>query len=202
MRAVGSLIRLVVAILLAITILPLCGAWLMDVWRALYWPPPDGAFLLVGLLLGAALVWWRRPNWLIHTFIHESCHALACWLTGVRVRSFQATDGSGGAVIHDKVDPLRSTIIALAPYTLPLLLAPVLILRGFVFRQPGPGRSTLTLLAGFLLVHHLHGLWHNVRLNFWGRQADLAKAGRPLSAVVISGLLCLIGVWWLWTLWR
>jgi hypothetical protein len=95
---------------------------------------------------------------------------------------------------------VRATVIALAPYTLPVLLAPVLVLRIFA-PEPSIWRATLAAAAGFFFVHHLHGLWHNVRLNFWGRQADLAKAGRPLSAVVISGVLCLVLTWWLDVLW-
>ena len=130
----------------------------------------------------------------------EACHAIACILLGVRIHNFQATDGDGGAVIHDKTDPLRTIIIALAPYTLPLLLAPVLIARSLI--GPGTGEMILTGVAGFLLVQHLHGLYHNVRLNFWGRQADLTRAGKLLSIGVIASCLCVVLAWWLHVIYK
>ena len=51
-----------------------------------------------------------------------------------------------------------------------------------------------TFLSGFVLWPALHTIickhWGtdlvNVRINMWGKQADLVKVGRPLSAVLIA----------------
>lgn len=54
------------------------------------------------------------------TIIHELSHYLACLATGVRVRQMRLfsphTDGVVGWVVHDRADPLRRNIIALAPF--------------------------------------------------------------------------------------
>jgi len=192
----GGTLRLILGILALLFVLPACATVTARVALGTHGPPAAGGALLIGVLLAAALVWWRRPNWLIHTAIHEACHALFCVLLGVRIRSFQATDGRGGAVIHSRVDPVRTTLIALAPYVWPLLLTPVLALRWWV-DGPGAGRVLLTFLCGFLAVHHLHGLYHNVRLNFWGRQADLTRAGKVLSLAAIASAHCLWAAAWL-----
>jgi len=147
MRVVSAALRLVIGIVLAIVALPWCFALLLQRAQLVHGTPFHPWALAAGVILAAALVWWRKPNWLVHTFIHEACHAMLCVVLRVRISSFQATDGRGGAVIHQKVDPLRTTVIALAPYTLPLLLAPVLLLRQFT-----PVPSTLGMVLTFLVV--------------------------------------------------
>lgn len=186
------LLSLPLAVLIAVAGLPPLAAWVARVWSTRTGPPEDVVPLAVGALLGATLAWWRRPSWLVHTAIHEACHALVCLLLLVRVRQFQISDGQGGAVLHDRVDWLRTTLIAIAPYTLPLLLAPALVAQELT---PPRWRPLLGVVIGVLAVHHLHGLWHNVRLNFRGRQSDLARVGRGLSLVLIAAsLLGLAGV--------
>ena len=189
----GTIIRLVIAGLLAFFALPWCVDYFWAAARNLTWPH-DGWWPVSGMLVAAGMVWWKRPSWLVHTILHETCHALVCWLLLVRIRNFQASDGQGGKVIHDKTDPIRSTIISLAPYTLPLLLLPVMI--GHHFAHPQT-RHWWAFFAGFFLVHHLHGLFHNIRLNHRGAQADLVKSGRLLSLVVIAGVLLLVLGRWL-----
>jgi hypothetical protein len=151
--------------------------------------PQDPWHLAAGLALGAALAWWKRPNWLLHTWLHESCHALMCAALLVPVRSFQATDGEGGAVLHDRTDWPRTVLIAIAPYILPLLLGPALLLQELLPRATRPGA---TFAVGLLAVQHLTGLFHNLRLNWRGDQGDLVRTGRWLSVVLVwSGLLAL-----------
>lgn len=200
LAGLAGVVRTLLGAALAVLVLPACTTLLWAELTDLHAPPPHPWALGLGAALGSALVWWRRPNWLVHTLIHESCHALVATLLGVRVRAFQATDGQGGAVIHAKVDPLRTTLIALAPYLLPLLLAPALLARVLV-AAPGTAAMTLHLAIGFLTVHHLHGLYHNVRLNFWGRQADLTRAGKLLSLVAILAVHALLAVGWLRAVW-
>ncbi len=200
MYLLSAALRLAIGVVLALTLLPWTGALLLEHLRQVHGAPWHPWALGAGLAVAAALVWWRKPNWLIHTVIHEAAHAVVCTLLGVRIRSFQATDGQGGAVIHARVDPLRTTIIALAPYTLPLLLGPALLARWLV-PVPSTAGVILTFVVGFLSVHHLHGLYHNVRINFWGRQADLSRAGKLLSVVVILAVHALLAAAWLNVLW-
>ncbi|MDA3963674.1 MAG: M50 family metallopeptidase [Planctomycetota bacterium] len=201
MNLFSGAVRLVLGVILALVALPACFHVLVTVVQGLYGSPGHPWALIAGVASAAALVWWRKPNWLIHTLIHEACHAIVAALFGVKVKAFQATDGQGGAVIHAKVDPVRTTIIALAPYTVPLLLGPVLIGRALV-TAPSTAAVVLTFLCGFLAVHHLHGLYHNVRINFWGKQADLTRAGKVLSLVVIVGVHALLAAAWLEVLWE
>jgi hypothetical protein len=67
--------------------------------------------------------------------------------------------------------------------------------------QPGAGRVVLSGLCAFLFVTHLVGLWRNVATNFWGKDGDLAKAGRFLALVLILVALALVSVWTVDTLW-
>ena len=86
----------------------------------------------------------RVKAWLLlapGTVLHESSHALACLLTGVRVRKFVPfhpvlSKGGGvrlGYVEHDGSGPLRGALIGMAP----LLLVPGLIYLAGVLLLPG-----------------------------------------------------------------
>jgi Peptidase M50B-like len=179
-----SFIRdLLIAPLVGVLLLPLtwyvlrqAAAW----WR---WPPPDDGALVIGLLLGLLLLAWRKPHYLLHTWLHESAHALMCLALGVRVRSFSASDGQGGAVGHAPVGPVRTTLILIAPYIIPLMALPILLARYLC--EAGPLRTTLTSACGFFLVIHIHDLWLNIRLNAFSRQADIQRIGHALSLVLI-----------------
>ena len=54
------------------------------------------------------------------TIVHEMSHYLACLLTGVRVRQVRLfspqENGAVGWVVHERVDPVRRNVIALAPF--------------------------------------------------------------------------------------
>ena len=175
--------RGLLAVLLAVFAVPAAWDLLVTVVQARRFVPPVPWAIGGGAVLGILISCWRKPDWLLHTMLHESCHALACLVLRVPIRSFAATDGKGGAVEHDACDPLRGTLIAIAPYTLPLLLVPALIARAFVV--PGPAQALLSVVVGFLFITHLVSLVRNIRTNFWGADGDLAKAGRPLSLVLI-----------------
>jgi hypothetical protein len=192
------LLSLPLALLIGLVALPSLARWLGAVQAGLSGLPQDPAHAAAGVVLGAALVWWRRPNWLVHTTIHEACHALVCVLLLVPVRRFQVSDGQGGAVLHDRVDWLRTTLIAIAPYTVPLLLGPALVAQELV---PRGWRPLASFAVGLLAVHHVHALWHNVRLNFRGRQSDLARVGRALSGVLILGAGMGVVGWGLRVMW-
>ncbi|MEK7415597.1 MAG: hypothetical protein AAB263_20010 [Planctomycetota bacterium] len=198
---IATIVSLLVAIALAVGAGPLC--WYVLQWSALKvtWPPPDAAATTAGAGLGLLFLLWRKPNWFLHTAVHELCHFLVCLLVFVRPTGISITDGKGGAVEHVQTDPVRSTIISIAPYTLPLLLLPVLAIRHFVITSPDPWRHVMSGLCALLFVTHLQGLFHNVRINITGDQSDLVKVGRPLSAVLITLILMLVTAWTLRALW-
>lgn len=201
-----ALISLAAAIPLAVFGLPWCWQMLARQWStriagADYALPEHHLAIAIGLVLGVGLALWKRPNWFLHTTIHEACHALLCLALFVRIRGFATSDGQGGAVTYDAPrDPLRGILIGIAPYTLPLLLTGALLGRRFV-PAAGPWEALFSGLAAFFFFNHLQGLYHNIRLNFWGKESDLVKVGRPLSAVLITGTLLLVTAWTIHELW-
>ncbi len=55
----------------------------------------------------------------------RAMHLIVCLLVFIRPTGISVTDGRGGAFEHVETGPIRSTLIQIAPYTLPLLLTPV-----------------------------------------------------------------------------
>ena len=189
-RVLAATIRFLIGLGLGVTLLPLC-AWVFEraVRHAQAGLPEDPIAALIGLLIGLAVIACWQPNWFVHTFLHESAHAIACVVLRVKLRSFRASHGKGGDVQFDACDPLRATLIAIAPYTLPLIPLPLLAAQQLAGHASW--RWALTLLAVWGLVAHLHGLWHNLRLNFSARDGDLATTGRLLGLVLIACALLL-----------
>ncbi len=179
-----ALLSLIVAIVVAVAVAPfvLDWAWAHAV-RTVVNEPQDMWALVIGGVLGAVLVIWRAPSWFWHTWVHEHCHLVACLVLGVRVRAIAASDGKGGALDFDEVDPLRGVLIAIAPYTLPLVLLPLLLVQECF--PPTPWRMAATGLCALAFMLHLQGLWHNIRINISGTDSDLVRVGRPLSLVLI-----------------
>jgi len=93
-------------------------------------------------------------------------------------------------------------LVQIAPYTVPMLLLPALFARHLLVTGPGPWRHVLSAAVAFLVVHHLQSLYHNVRINVSGDQADLVKVGRPLSFVLIALAQLLLAAWTIRALWR
>jgi hypothetical protein len=199
----SALLRLVIGLALGALALPWAARLLWAQWQILPGPLPlDPAAVGVGAALGILWACWQRPNLLLHTLLHESAHALVCLLLRVRLRGFAVSDGQGGAVQHDPCDPLRGTLIAIAPYTLPLLALPALAARWALPDEPAWLRPVTAGLCAWLLIHHLHGLLWNLRLNYLGRDSDFAHSGRILGLVlVLLGLALLawlsVAVLWL-----
>ncbi|MBA2480662.1 MAG: hypothetical protein H0V44_08370, partial [Planctomycetes bacterium] len=99
-----------------------------------------------------------------------------------------------------QVGRLRASLIALAPYTLPLVLVP--LLAGRWFAPEGALRSLLSALAVVAYVTHLTALVHNIRLNFRDPTGDLALVGRPLAIIAIVCALILVTAGTIVVLWR
>jgi len=190
MRIVRFLIDIVVGSLAGVMALPLAWLTLQWAWKTSTGQPVDDGALVIGLLVGILFLCWRRPNLMLHTWLHETAHALMCVLLWVRVGAMSASAGQGGEIRHAPVGPIRTTAILIAPYVLPLLAGPVLAVRYFC--DPSWLRLGLTGLCGFVLIIHLSDLWLNVRLNAFGRDADIPRVGHVLSVVLIVASLLLL----------
>ena len=200
MRWLSALIRNGLGLILGFFALPWCvGILLSAISLHHYWPRYPLA-VMIGGVLGLLFLFLRKPNQLLHTVVHEACHALMCLLLFVRLRGITATDGRGGEVQHDQADPVRGTLIAIAPYTVPLILGPILLAR--MWWHDGVAAMILSALSVFFYITHLQGLALNVRLNFWGEEADLPKVGRLLALVLIVGVLLLLTTALINVLWK
>lgn len=198
-RWISSLIRNTLGLVVGFFALPWClSVVISTIERHAYWPRFPVS-IGVGVAIGVIGMFVRRPNLLFHTFVHETCHALLCLLTFVKIRGVSFTDGRGGQVEHDQADPLRTTLIVIAPYTVPLLLGPALLAR--MWWRDETAALILSGVCAFLYVAHLHGLALNIRLNFWGEQADLPRVGRFLALVLIIGTLLLVTAGTIEVLW-
>ena len=171
-------------------LVPWCWGVLVRRWGEVSGSPPEEYALFAGLMLGLVLAFWRRPNLFLHTWLHESAHALMCLLLFVRVGAFQATAGQGGEVRHEPVNLLRAIPILIAPYVLPMILGPILLARWL--SPDGLLRSGLTFACGVALFMHLHGLVLNLRFNTVGAAADIPRVGHLLAFALIATSLLLL----------
>jgi hypothetical protein len=195
----------VVAGVLAVVGLPWCAQVLGWSWRhhvatAPQGLPQDPWAVALGAGAALALVWWKKPNWFLHTLIHEAGHALMCALLWVPIRSFRVSRDQGGEVVYDRPGVLRGALIAIAPYTVPLPLIPALLVVRLA-PDGSPWQAIGAALSAFAFVLHLQGLWHNLRLNWRGDGSDLVRLGRSLAAVLIAGVLLLVCAWTIAMLW-
>jgi hypothetical protein len=193
------MVRFALGLLLLCLGMPACLQLFCLTLQAHPGPPQDVVGFACGLGAGLVLAILMRPTWFFHTWLHENCHLAMCVLFWLRIEQFQASSGNGGVVVHQRADPVRTTIIALAPYTLPLLLLPLAIARYFV--PAGPWRQAVTALVVCAAIHHVISVFHNVRANFWPADGDLAVAGRFFSLVAIAEVLVLVAAGLVWLLW-
>ena len=187
----SAIVRVLVGLLIGLAVLPFCIDLLLHVIQQRRHLPPDALALGGGLVLGAVLGFWRRPHELLHTMLHEAAHAFACLVLFVRIQRIAASAGKGGEVTHDAVDPIRTALIAIAPYTLPLILGPALLARALVV-EPTPWRAGLQALVGLLFMTHLAGLGRNLSRNWQGPGADIPRVGHLTAAVLVTIALLLV----------
>jgi hypothetical protein len=192
-------VRFALGLLLLCLGLPGCVQLLCLTIAAHPGEPQDPWAVAFGLGCGVALGAMMRPTWFFHTWMHENSHLLMCSLFWLRIDQFQASSGQGGAVVYEHVGPIRRTLIALAPYTLPLILLPLALARWLV--PAGWWREGLSAAVACAAVHHLVAVFHNVRTNFWAGDGDLAVAGRFFSLVAIVEMLLLVAAGLVVVLW-
>lgn len=182
-----------------VLLVPWCWGVLTRRWGEVTGPPPEEHALFAGLMVGLVLAFWRRPNLFLHTWLHESAHALMCLLLFVRVGAIRASAGQGGEIRHEPVNLLRAIPILIAPYVVPMILGPILFARWL--SPDGLLRSGLTFACGMALFMHLHGLMLNLRLNTVGAGADIPRVGHLLAFALIATSLLLIAAATVVVLW-
>ena len=200
MRWLEIFVRTMLGLVFGVFAVPWAVDLLVATVRQLKTLPPQPIALGVGLAGGIAWWFWRRPNALLNTVIHELCHTLLCVILFVEVTKIEASKHQGGSVEHTQVDPVRATFIAIAPYTVPLLLGPALLAR--MALNTGAWAEVLSAFVCCLFCTHLQGLVINIRQNFWKADADIPRVGHVLALGMIITALLLITAGTLRVLWR
>lgn len=191
-RTMRLLVDLVLGSAAWVFLVPWCWELVGRAWaeRTIQGPPPGEHALAAGLAVGLSGLLWAKPNLMLHTWLHETAHALMCVVLFVRVGAISATAGQGGEVRHAPVDPIRAVPILIAPYVLPMILGPLLLARWLC--PPGSMQLVLTFACGMGILMHLHGLWLNLRLNTFGKGADIPRVGIVLAYALVTCSLLLL----------
>jgi len=124
---------------------------------------------------------------------HESVHAIATWLCGGKVTSFDISS-SGGSVGTTK----SNWFISLSPYLVPIYAVVLIVLyylAGGVFKVILP-QTYFMFLLGMVLAFHVVMTVDTLKM----RQPDLLKVGRLTASVfiylvnltIVSGALALL----------
>lgn len=171
------------------------------VWATLHTLGPVlGKFDVTFPLLAGALVFslpytasllsggGNRASNRFYIIAHELTHALAAFLSGVKVRKI-AVRGRSGYVLTDSTN----TFISLAPYFIPLytLAAALAYWIAGRFCDISPLRPWFLAAAGFTLTFHI---LHTADILSGPVQSDLKKAGGALFSIPVVLLLNCAGL--------
>lgn len=137
---------------------------------------------LAGFLLLIPALLSQNLNFL-RVFEHESGHMLTNLMFFQTIVEFRAS-GTDGGVVKSRGTPLLAWIITLAPYYLPVLTLPLLMMRPFVTFSV---LSVVDVLIGISLGFHYYGLLEE----FEARQPDIQENTLPFSFLVVF----LFNVW-------
>jgi hypothetical protein len=173
----SGLIKLALAVLLA----PLAGAFVYEAFLLLaanfelYWRSAAAyGFLFYFVLF--VVVSRRKINFL-EVLEHEIIHAtMALFLFFRDIGELRATPEEGETKIEQGGS---NTLIYLAPYCLPILTIPLVVIR--FFASSPVTVAIIDFLIGFTLAFHLLAL----RWEFSSQQTDFKKTGCLFSAVIV-----------------
>lgn len=142
------------------------------------WLPFLSGFLCYFVFAFAVKKFLKRDFGFAITFVHELNHTVFAALHLRKVSSFNAHESKGGEMSYaGKPTPL----IVLAPYSVPIVSLPLLLLGCFVVEAAVPW---VTRAVGFSLGFYLHALKHDFHLG----QTDFYVYGLPFSLSFIAWL--------------
>jgi hypothetical protein len=159
--------------------------------------------LLFGIGIGAALDHFLLRRWAkgLHTFVHETAHAVAALLLGRRITRFVSTRSEGGVVHHQGRfgGEIANTIIALAPYFWPTFAVIAVLARPLIASEWFPAYDVLIgATIGFHSVTSARDLNRNSHGDTVRRgsvieptQTDIAKCGGLLVSSVYIAIAAL-----------
>lgn len=147
-------------------------------WSHHFWQSAEFQFFLGGALAWVVIFFTLPRPMLIYVYGHEFTHALCVWLMGGEVLKINCSS-EGGHVISSKVN----TIIALAPYFLPLysILALLIYVEVGVFMDMSPYYNYLLASLGFTWAFHFTFTCWMIPKG----QTDLMYGGHFFSLIII-----------------
>lgn len=168
------------ALFAALFLLNLAALWFC---RAQFLPlkallPFVSGFVCYFVFASAVKKFLKRDFGFAITFVHELNHTIFAALHLRKVSSFNAHESKGGEMTYaGKPTPL----IVLAPYSVPLVSLPLLLLGCFVVEAAAPW---VTRAVGFSIGFYLHAFKHDFHFG----QTDLYVYGLPFSLAFIAWL--------------
>ncbi|MFH1995381.1 MAG: M50 family metallopeptidase [Candidatus Omnitrophota bacterium] len=145
---------------------------------------------------------WGIVSYLIlHTLIykpaylyvlgHESVHAVAAWLCGGKVTSFQVSK-DGGKVTTDRTN----AFINLSPYFVPIYTVLIAVFYHVISRSYSIKSETFVFLIGFTLAFHIVSTVEALKM----KQPDIINTGPlypiisvyVLNVLIVASLFCFL----------
>lgn len=133
-----------------------------------------GAYLLV------YVIFLKHKIGFIETLVHELTHAVAA-LTIFQMPRKLVVDPDLGGGRAGVVETAGCFWVALAPYFLPLVTLPFLLIEPVI---PSPFDKAVDFLIGFTLAFHLLRVFKDLRV----KQTDITTTGTIFSAAVLIAL--------------
>ena len=156
---------------------------------------------VIGVLIW--ILFWQirlrnKPCNFLHTFHHECSHAVACTVTNTDIKEFRASKESYifkenkslalGHVKHGSSSVYCNVFIALAPYTVPFFIIPLLTIRMLIADPFLPLIDiTIGITFGFYAIEHTVSTKRCIEAESAdkNRESDLAKYGIRFSLAII-----------------
>lgn len=149
--------------------------------------------LLSGMFIAIIILIWYDFR-MIRIVCHESSHAVIGLLLGMSIREIKVNRGGGYVVAVGNKSGIRQTILSLAPFTIFLPFAALLLIYLISIQFNGLKESSNIILffIGFVYCFQIRFLAADIksqitsiRVNGFDNQ-DLYKAGLATSAIVIT----------------
>lgn len=130
------------------------------------------------VILYAVLLWAKMD--FLETFEHELGHTVVAFLFFNKVTHFFASSRLGGFVVFEKRSgAIGRTLITMAPYFLPVLTLPFLLIKPFMMAS---AHKAVDFFLGLTLAFHFIALSKEFRPSI---QSDIQKVGLPYALATV-----------------